>query len=192
MEWRVAVEEFRNGADAVIEEFFLKTDELAFDVVHAAHLVNAQISLQIETSEPRPSRSLMVSLVAVGLSSHIHWRISAAVWRKRAHALWRHEFLRADVKHTLAFLHAERRIVERDGEKLVGTYAPVHHLAINIIEQITVFVEEHLLEGRRHLFCLVGIILCENHARLVALLFEHLLVEFHGVIPERVKLNDIS
>ena len=55
----------------MVEEFFLETDELAFDVVHTAHLVYLVVGFKIESHEPGPCGTLMVCDVAVFLASDV-------------------------------------------------------------------------------------------------------------------------
>ena len=83
-----AVEEFGNRADAVVEEFFFEANELALDVVHAAHAVDAQIGLEIEAREPRPGGALVVGAVAIFLTSHIIRGCNLGFWARGSGCPW--------------------------------------------------------------------------------------------------------
>ena len=103
----VAVEEFGDGAHTVVEEFFFKADELSLNVVHSTHLVDAQISLEIEAGEPWPRGALVVGIVALLLMSHIVGRVASTLGRERTDALGRFEFAGADVEHAFALFEGE-------------------------------------------------------------------------------------
>ena len=107
-ERRIAVEEFGDGAHAVVEEFFFKSDELSLDIVHSAHLVDTQISLKIEAGEPGPCGALVVGIVALLLMSCIVGGVAATLGRERTDALGRFEFARADIEHAFALFEGER------------------------------------------------------------------------------------
>ncbi|CUQ40486.1 Uncharacterised protein [Segatella copri] len=62
--------------------FALITYHLAFDKAQTGTLIEFQTCLHIEATEPWPCRTLMVSIVALGLRTYINRIISTALWRE--------------------------------------------------------------------------------------------------------------
>ncbi len=81
-ETRIAIEEFGNCTYEVGEEVFLKDIKLTLNVAYAAHLVDAQVSFEIEACEPRPCRALMVGIVTTNLLADIERIVAAALRRE--------------------------------------------------------------------------------------------------------------
>ena len=80
MEGWIAVKEFGDCANAMIEEFLFKSNQFAFNIVDTAHAVNAQVRFEVETSEPRPGSALVLGQVALRLRSNVHGVVAAALW----------------------------------------------------------------------------------------------------------------
>ena len=188
----IAVEEFGNRADAVVEEFFFEADELALDVVHAAHAVDAQIGLEIEAREPRPSGALVVGAVAIFLTSHIIGRVTLAFGREGADALGRFEFAGADVEHGFALAEREGREVEGDGQQLVGANAPIGVAAVDVVEEIAAVVDKGGAETLLKLPALGLDAFGGDEAFGAVVVDQQLLVELLGIIIERVELDDVA
>ena len=191
-EGRVAVEEFGNRADAVVEEFFFEADELPFDVVHAAHAVDAQVGLEVEAREPRPGGALVVGAVALFLTARVVGRVALAFGRERADALGRFEFAGADVEHRFALPQREGREVEGDGQQLVGPNAPVGVAPVDVVEEIAAVVDKGGAEALLKLSALGLDAFGGDEAFGAAVVDQQLLVELFGVVIQGVELDDVA
>ena len=189
MERRVAVEQLRDGADGVVVDLVLVAHHLALHEAQPRPLVQLQAGLHVEAAQPRPCRALVVGIVALRLRTHIHRVVATALRRQAPQALWRQQLAGADVHHALHLLLAQRRVVQRHGEDLVRTHAPVHHRPVHVVQQIAIFVHERVHERRLRL---PGQCLQVLGGLLVALVVGHRGAELQGVIPQRVELHDIS
>ena len=189
MEGRIAVEEFWNRADAMVEEFLFVTHQQAVHIAQLAVSEYLQTCLHVECSEPGPGCSLMISIVALNLRTYIHRVVAVTLRRERTHALRSDEFLRAIVEHTLLLNSIERRVVEGDCEDHVGAYIIVAIAVHTIVAKVAVFVEEHRSE-----------VLLTKLGSCLKLLDELLVLhdatnfcrEHQGVVPERIYLHDES
>ena len=131
----------------------------------------------------------MVGIVALCLLTHVHRIISTTLRRQRAQSLWCQQFTSTDVKHASLLLLAERRIVECHCKHHIRTHTPVNHIAIYIVVEITIFVEECIYErlsshvGKVVEFgCLVGtsVVSCNRGT------------ELKSIIPQCIKLHNVS
>ena len=191
-EGRVAVEEFGNRADAVVEEFFFEADELPLDVVHAAHAVDAQVGLEVEAREPRPGGALVVGAVAIFLTARVVGRVALAFGREGADALGRFEFAGADVEHGFALPQREGREVEGDGQQLVGPNAPVGVAPVDVVEEIAAVVDKGGAEALFKLSALGLDAFGGDEAFGAAVVDQQLLVELFGVVIQGVELDDVA
>ena len=142
MEWRVTVKQFADGAQCVIHHLILITHQLTLDERQTGALIEFQAGLHVETTQPRPSCSLMVGIVTLCLRTYIHRVVTTALWRQRTQSLRGQQLTRTDIEHVLLLVLRQRRVVECYWEYHVGANAPVHHVAIHIVEQIAVLVHE--------------------------------------------------
>ena len=131
----------------------------------------------------------MIGIVALHLRTHIHGVIASALRREGTQSLGCEQLTCADIEHTLLLILIEGRIVESHSKNHVGTHAPVHQVAIDIIEEVTIFVEEGLHEGGLTKFC--TLLKLGGTFPVVGVRLEGS-TELQCIIPQCIKLYDIS
>ena len=173
----------------MIVHLILITHELTLDETQTATFIELQASLHVEATEPRPCGALMVGVVTLGLRTDIHRVVAATLRRERTQSLRCQQLTGAYIHHTLHLLLAQRRVVESHSEDHVRTHAPVHHIAIHIVEQVTIFIDKSLhkrslclLSQCLQLLCVLGVTLLGCHRG----------TELQGVVPQGIELYDIT
>lgn len=121
---------------------------------HATHFIDTQICFHVETHQPRPCRTLMIGIISLNLRTYIIRIVSATLGAQCTQALRSQQFFRHNIKHLFLLGPIQRRIVKGNGKYHVGTYAPVHHITIHIVEQIAILIAEDVYERLSGDFCL--------------------------------------
>src|SRR2546423_11571673 len=73
------------------------------------------------TDEPGPDRALMIRAVAGAQIAGVNRLVIGTIRGKRAQTDRRHQFLLYDLQNRFPMFCIEHRMIERDGEQLVGT-----------------------------------------------------------------------
>ena len=173
----------------MIVDFILITHHLALDEREAGALVEFEACLHVEAAEPRPCRSLMVGIVALCLRANVHGVVATALRRERAKSLRGEQLARTYIYYALHLLLRQRRVVESHGEDHVRANAPVHHIAIHVVEQIAVLVDEGV---DKRLLGLGSQGLEVFLSGGVAVVLSQRRAELQGVVPQGVELHDVA
>ena len=190
MEWRVAIEELRNSAEAMIRHLIFIAHHLTLDKAQTCALIELQRCFHIESTKPRPSSSLMISIVALCLWTYIHRIVATTLWRERTQALRSQQLTSTDVNDTLLLSLIQRRIIKGCSKYHIRTNTPIAWiLIVYIVEQISMLIEEYLNEWSLHLLSqlIKMVYLC-----IVARKFWQRSSEAQSIIPQSVELNDIT
>ena len=93
---------------------------------------------------------------------------------------------------TALLFEREGRVFEGDGKKLVGADVIVAVVAIDIVQQVAILVEEGLTEGLLKEFAFLLDALCHHQVGLLSAVDEHVAEEAFGIVVERVELDDVA
>jgi len=124
--------------------FIFVPNQITFDKPYTAHLIDTKICLKIETCQPRPGRSLMISIITLDLRTDIIRIIPTALRAQGTESFRSKQLFRHNIEYTFFLAGIQRRIIKCHGKYHIRTHTPLHHVTIDIIEQIAIFIQEHI------------------------------------------------
>jgi hypothetical protein len=131
----------------------------------------------------------MIGIISLNLRTYIIRIVSATLGAQCTQALRSQQFFRHNIKHLFLLGPIQRRIVKGNGKYHVGTYAPVHHITIHIVEQIAILIAEDVYERLSGDFCLSVQCIGKNF---IAPLPNHIGYKTQGIVPQCIHFYNVA
>ena len=131
----------------------------------------------------------MVCVISLNLRTDIIGIIPPTLRAQCTQTFRSQQFFCHNIKYLLLLCPIQWRIVKSNSKYHIGTNAPIHHITVYIIKQITVLITKNFHKRFSCYFCLSIQFVCKN---VIPTLTHNVRNKTQSIIPQRIHLNNIS